>query len=72
MLTVLNCGRTATGASAMITLESKSRSTYQTPLILRRCLINVGDSTQRFCADNRIKLSQVSWLMVTSLANTET
>ena len=38
------------------------------PTILSSCLINVGDTTQRFCGENRIKLSRVRCVIVTSLA----
>ena len=37
-------------------------------VVLDRCLINAGDTVQRFCSENRIKLSRVSCLIITSLA----
>lgn len=37
--------------------------------VLDRILINVGDSTQRFCLENKIKLAKVSIILVTSLAS---
>lgn len=64
-LTVLTCGQNATGLSAMMSIE---RQLSNESTILSRCLINVGDTTQRFCGENRIKLSRVCCIVITSLA----
>ena len=37
-------------------------------LIFAQCLINVGESLQRFCMDNNIKLSKLNTIMVSSLS----
>ena len=37
-------------------------------LVQSRVLVNAGDSTQRLCMDNRLKLGRVSCVVVTSLA----
>lgn len=66
-LTVLTCGRNATGLSAMFSIEKELYSSNEST-ILSRCLVNVGDTTQRFCGENRIKLSRVCCIIVTSLA----
>ena len=66
-LSVLTCGRNATGLSAMFGVQ-RDRIFSTAPIILSSCLINVGDTTQRFCGENRIKLSRVRCVIVTSLA----
>jgi hypothetical protein len=66
-LTALTCGRNATGLSAMFSIEKELYSSNEST-ILSRCLVNVGDTTQRFCGENRIKLSRVCCIILTSLA----
>jgi hypothetical protein len=66
-LTALTCGRNATGLSAMFSIEKELYSSNEST-ILSRCLVNVGDTTQRFCGENRIKLSRVCCIIITSLA----
>lgn len=66
-LTALTCGRNATGLSAMFSIEKELYSSNEST-ILSRCLVNVGDTTQRFCSENRIKLSRVCCIILTSLA----
>ena len=66
-LTALTCGRNATGLSAMFSIEKELYSSKEST-VLSRCLVNVGDTTQRFCGENRIKLSRVCCIIVTSLA----
>lgn len=66
-LTCLTCGSNGTGLSAMVSLE-KAIGFSDEKLLLSRCLLNVGDSTQRFCGENRIKLNRVSCIILTSLA----
>lgn len=66
-LSILTAGRNATGLSAMFSIERGLQSSTDS-LVLSRCLINAGDTTQRFCSENRIKLSRVSCLIITSLA----
>ena len=66
-LSILTAGRNATGLSAMFSVERELQSSTDS-LVLSRCLINVGDTAQRFCSENRIKLSRVSCLIITSLA----
>ena len=66
-LTVLTCGRNATGLSAMFTVQREHYIASES-IVLSRCLINVGDTTQRFCGENRIKLFPVRCVIITSLA----
>lgn len=62
-LTVLNCGRNGSGVSAAISIISPNNK--ETTRIV---LLNVGDSTQKFCNEYRIKLRNVDTVFVTSLA----
>ena len=36
--------------------------------VLNRVMVNVGDGTQRFCSENRIKLSSLSTIIISSLS----
>jgi hypothetical protein len=66
-ITSLCSGNNATGFSTLLTLDNiKIRSGERT--ILSRCFINTGDCSQRFCGDNRIKLSRVTCIILTSFA----
>lgn len=66
-LCCLSSGLNATGHSLLFSLE-EGASTTADRRIHSRCLINAGDSTQRFCMDNKIKLMRVTCLVVSSLA----
>ena len=66
-LTVLTCGRNATGLSAIFGVQRDHHSSMESTT-LSSCLLNVGDTTQRFCGENRIKLSRVHCIVITSLA----
>ena len=61
-LRLLTCGHNGTGLSAVVG-SSNDVGTCGT-----NCLLNVGDSTQRFCGENRIKLARVNCVVITSLA----
>ena len=63
----LVCGANATGLSTIVSLERGSLFSDERTIV-GRVLINVGDSTQRFCSDNRIKLGKVSVIIISSLA----
>lgn len=52
----------------MVSFEREGASATSERAILSRCLVNVGDGTQRFCNENRVKLSTISSIIVTSLA----
>lgn len=81
-LTILTTGSNATGISALLSIEksyqkhqnlhqniqNSTKNPTEEPTILSRCLINVGDSSQRFCGENKIKLSRVRCVVITSLA----
>ena len=69
-ITTLACGSSGTGFSALVSVEAADRSgaSGAEPLILSRCLVNVGDSTQRICMDAKVKMSKVSGVIITSLA----
>jgi hypothetical protein len=62
----LCCGRNATGASILVDVNRHVDQTGS--VILSKCLINAGDSSQRFCGDNRMKLSRIKCIILTSLA----
>jgi ribonuclease Z len=36
--------------------------------VISRCLLNTGDSVQRFCSENKIKLDRISSIVLTSMA----
>ena len=79
-LTCLASGANGSGHSFLYSAEKELRPKNkeavdtdndvdaQTSRVLGRCLINCGDCTQRTVMDNRIKLSKVSSLWLTSLA----
>ena len=62
MLRLLTCGHNGTGLSAVVGAVNDVCVTGTS------CLLNVGDSTQRFCGENRIKLARVNCVVITSLA----
>jgi hypothetical protein len=62
-ITCLNCGHNGTGLSSLLTIENNNNNN-----IITRCLINTGDSTQRYCSENKIKLLKVSCIILTSLS----
>lgn len=65
VLTVLNCGHNCSGFAATLTVNKTARSgEKQTQAI---CMINAGDSVQKFCNENKIKLKMVTCVFVTSL-----
>ena len=65
-LTYLTCGYNASGNSAIVTVEKALRSGEKK--ICDRIFFNVGDSTQRFCSEHRVKFESVSTIVITSLA----
>jgi hypothetical protein len=66
-VTSLTCGANATGNSVLVSYDKYSGAEGDSQPICR-CLVNVGDGTQRFCSERRIKLSTISCIVVTSLA----
>lgn len=66
VVTTLCSGYNGTGYSTLISVEYTSSSGEN--VVLNRCLANVGDGTIRFCKENKIKLSGISCIVVTSLA----
>lgn len=62
----LSCGYNGSGISALVSFDKfiKRNETK----VINRILFNVGDSCQRICSENRIKLHSVSTLVVTSLS----
>lgn len=66
IFTVLNCGQNCSGYSSSLTLDKvTSRGERKVVAI---CLINAGDSVQKFCNENHIKLKMVICVLITSLA----
>ena len=63
----LCCGCNATGISSLLTVSRKSRYALENEVV-GCCLINAGDSTQRLCNENKIKLSKISVVILTSFA----
>lgn len=61
----LNCGYNATGNSTLLTFQKTIKTETKT---VNQILVNVGDSCQRICQDNRIKLHAISAILITSLA----
>ena len=66
--TCLNSGYNGGGHSTLVSFEREGLSVTADRAIFSRCLVNVGDGTQRFCNENRVKLSTISCIIVTSLA----
>ena len=64
-ITCLNGGSNGTGNSVLVSYD---RYTSGPNIPQFRCLVNVGDGTQRFCSERRIKLSTISCIVVVSLA----
>jgi len=78
-VTCLASGANGSGHSVLFSAENGRRPGYATATVTAevesqisrvqgRCLINCGDCTQRTLMDNRVKLSKVSCLWLTSLA----
>jgi hypothetical protein len=65
VLTVLNCGHNCSGFSSSLTLNKITKVGERKVVAI--CLINAGDSVQKFCNENRIKLKMVTCVFVTSL-----
>jgi hypothetical protein len=80
----LTCGFNGTGISSMIsidkinenvnnsvvdTVNSDNTGTNVISSTVGRALINVGDSTQRFCLEKKIKLVSINLIIITSLAH---
>jgi hypothetical protein len=63
----LTAGGGGTGVSAIASVEDISGYSGDRTVV-ERCLINVGDSTQRLCGENKIKLARVSCIVICSLA----
>lgn len=61
----MTCGYNASGHSSLLSIEKCLRHENK---VINRILLNVGDGTQRFCQEHRIKLSSVSTIIITSLA----
>ena len=51
-----------TASDSFYTFDQKEKT------VLNRFLVNVGDSAQRFCNENRIKLMNISCIVITSLS----
>jgi ribonuclease BN (tRNA processing enzyme) len=64
VVSVLNCGHNCSGFSSSLTVSKVSGGARKVVAI---CLINAGDSVQKFCNENRIKLKMVTCVFVTSL-----
>jgi hypothetical protein len=61
----LLCGYNGTGYSSLISIEKPMKEETK---VFNRVLINVGEGTQRFCSENKIKLFTVSAIIITSLS----
>jgi hypothetical protein len=67
-VTPIACGRNGTGLSGIVSWQCKLSGTCDPRVISNRILINCGDSTQRICSENRIKLSNISLILLSSLS----
>lgn len=77
-ITSLISGYNATGYSTLLSVVKCQHSSVaesdnnleadENLSVLNRVLINVGDGTQRFCSENRIKLSSLSMIVISSLS----
>lgn len=65
LVQILSCGFNGTGNSVLVSFEKRVR---QETKIINRIFVNIGDSCQRVCQENRIKLHTVSTVIITSLA----
>ena len=66
-LCVLNCGANGTGNAAIISLLGTARYSSDKS-VLSSCLLNCGDSTQKICGEQKIKLNKISCIVLSSLA----
>ncbi len=64
-LSILTSGCNGSGHAALVSIDKTIRSERR---IFNRIFLNVGDSTQRFCQEHRIKLSSISTIIITSLS----
>jgi len=62
---VLTCGANGSGISSMICLEHTLNNQVK---VVNQILVNVGDGTQRFCSEHKIKLDKVSCIVFSSLS----
>ena len=67
-LQCLTCGSNGTGSSVLISVENRPDRGLAPCKVIARCLLNAGDSVQRFCSENKIKLDKISAIVLTSLA----
>ena len=72
----LTTGCNGQGISAVVTageislesIDNIELREFRTTSIAARCIINAGDSVQRSCNENRIKLNKVNCVVVSSMA----
>lgn len=64
-VTFVNCGFNGSGVSVLASIDRYIRGDVK---VVNRILFNVGDSTQRLCAEHKVKMYAVSTIVITSLA----
>lgn len=67
-VTCLTGSANGNGNSALVSYDRPAAGLGEDSTPVSRCLVNIGDGTQRFCSERRIKLSTISCIVVTSLA----
>ena len=64
---ILNCGCNSLGLALMLSVHDVGANDEHSNS-LQTYFVNCGDSTQRFCNQNKIKLSRLSLIVISSLA----
>lgn len=66
-LICLNVGANGSGQATAIAVEETANNAVRSSTYAL-CLLNAGDSLQRYCMDNNVKLSKLSCVAFTSLS----
>lgn len=64
---VLSCGSNGTGNASIVSLIAKAKYSQELSVVAS-CLLNCGDSTQKICGEQKIKLNTISCIVLQSLA----
>lgn len=66
-LICLNSGTNGSGMTAAVVVETTLPNAMRSA-VFPLCLVNAGDSIQRFCMDGNVKLSKLQFIVITSLS----
>lgn len=65
--TCLTSGANATGLSGVISIEKLAQFGLESSVV-SLCMLNAGDSVQRYCTEHKFKLFKVECIILTSLS----